>query len=411
MKEKQSPLLSFRFNLSELGGAFGDLGTLLPLAIALIAINGMNPTSVMALVGLFYIASGVYFRLPLPVQPLKAMSAIAIAQGLAPGIVTTAGLVMGLILLILSFTGAIRWLARIFPWPVVRGIQLGVGLILLKTAVQLILKPQLASGGPTTTWDTGGVVIPMGLLIAIGGIVLVLLLYRNNPVPASLALIILGLGISGSLGLFARLKGLELGFSLPIPHLPYPTELATAFFLLVIPQLPLTLGNAVVAAADTAKAYFGSAARRASHKALTGSMGLANLSAGVIGGMPMCHGSGGISAHYRFGARSGGSSLMIGGILLALALAVGKSLVVILSLIPFSILGVLLVFTGVQHAILVRDVKLWRDRAVVGMVGITGLAFNLALGFALGLGAFLALNYFRTPRRDWRGLFRDTPDK
>ncbi len=133
---------SFRFNLQELGGALGDLGTLLPLMLALVLINGLNTTSVLVGVGLFYIGSGLYFRIPTPVQPLKAVSAIAISMGLASSVIGAAGLLMGVILLLLSLTNFIRIVVKLFPQAVVRGIQLSIGLILFKKGIELAFNKQ-----------------------------------------------------------------------------------------------------------------------------------------------------------------------------------------------------------------------------------------------------------------------------
>lgn len=151
----------------------------------------------------------------------------------------------------------------------------------------------------------------------------------------------------------------------------------------------MTLGNAIVATADTAKVYFGEKAHRTTLPALSGGVGLTNIIAGFLGGMPICHGSGGLSAHYRFGARTGGASLMIGTVCLVLALFFGKSLVLVLSLIPLPILAVLLIFTAVQHGLLIRDLKARQDYIVAATVGITTIATNnLALGFASGITLF-----------------------
>ena len=366
---------SFKFSLSELSGALGDLGTLLPLAIGLIVINGLNPTTLLLVVGLAYIGSGVYYRIPMPVQPLKALSAIAIALALRPAVISAAGLIIGSLLLLLSITRLIVPLAKLFPKPVIRGIQLGLALILFKTALGLILEPQL--------------LLPdVSLVIAVVGIGLGLLSFKKGW-PASLVIIAFGLGVSGYFGFFTMLEGASFGPLLPSPQLPGSQELWLAFVLLVIPQIPLTLGNAIVATADTAKVYFGEKAHRTTLPALSGGIGLTNIIAGFLGGMPICHGSGGLSAHYRFGARTGGASLMIGAVFLALALFFGKSLVLVLSLIPLPILAVLLIFTAVQHGLLIRDLKARQDYIVAATVGIATIATNnLALGFASGIALF-----------------------
>lgn len=376
---------SFKFSLSELSGALGDLGTLVPLTVGLIVINGLNPTTLLLIVGLAYIGSGIYYRIPMPVQPLKALSAIAISLGLAPAVISAAGLIIGGLLLLLSITGLIIPLAKLFPKPIIRGIQLGLALLLLKTALSLISEPKLLL--PESAW-----------IIAIVGIGLGLLSFRNGW-PASLIIIAFGLGISGYLGWFATLKGANFGPVSLSSYIPARHELWLAFILLVIPQIPLTLGNAVIATADTAKVYFGDKAHRVSLRALSGSMGLTNIAAGFLGGMPVCHGSGGLSAHYRFGARTGGANLMIGIICLILALVFGKSLRLILPLIPLPVLAVLLIFTGVQHGLLIRDLKAKLDYLVAISIGVIAIiSGNLTIGFTTGIALCYLLKGLKTLR-------------
>ncbi|MEE8471894.1 MAG: putative sulfate/molybdate transporter [Dehalococcoidia bacterium] len=385
-------LLPLKLNRMEVGGALADLGTLLPLVVALISINRMNPTTILLIVSLLYIASGLYYRIPVPVQPLKAFAAIAIAGELAPGVISAGGLIMGILLLFLAATGLVGWVVKLFPKPVVRGIQFGVGLILLRTALNLIREPGLSPSGPSFTLELGSIGIPLGVLVALVGFVLVLLLLKSRRLPASLAVLLLGFAVSAYFGLFRGLDGVGLGFDPPVFRIPDVSELSAALFLLVVPQIPLTLGNAVVGMEDTARGYFGEGARRVGHRALCTSMGITNVVAGFLGGMPVCHGAGGLSAHYRFGGRTGASSIIIGSLLLVLALLLGRSVTVVLALIPFPILGVLLVFTGIQHSLLARDMRAWRARLLVVLIAVLALAANLAIGFAVGIIVYHILN-------------------
>jgi len=229
-------------------------------------------------------------------------------------------------------------------------------------------------------------VAALGLPVA--GLVGLVLLRRSKSqrLPAVLVALILGLVVSLAAGALEGLASLRLGLVLPALGVPSPGDLWLAAVLLVVPQLPLTLGNAVVATQRTAEDYFGPAARKVTYRALLTSMGVANLAAGFLGGLPVCHGSGGLTAHYRFGARTGGSNLLIGGGLIALAIFVDGNVVPLLALIPYPVLGALLVFTGVQHGLLARDVRGWQEVPSAGAVAALGFATgNLALGFGLGL--------------------------
>jgi len=390
------PLKSFKFNKWELGGALGDLGTLLPLMVALITLNHMNPTSVFLVVGLTYVLSGFFYRLPIPVQPLKAVAAIAIAAGLSAGVISASGLIMAAFLLILAVTGLIHPIARLFPTPIVRGIQLGVGLFLVKAGILLATSRQVLIGGGNAVVDIAHISVPVSLLLAVGCGLIMLILLKKQILPPALAIVSLGVVVGLAWGSFHGLSTIRLGLSLPPIRLPSAADLSTALIVLVIPQIPLTIGNAVFATSITAKTYFGPEARRVTPRALLTTMGISNLVAGLTGGVPVCHGSGGLTAHYRLGARTGGAPLMLGALLIGLGVAVDGNVLPILSLIPYSVLGVLTVFVGVRHALLVTDVRTPQDIVVVAVIAIVAfVTTNLAIGFASGIILHLAIKAVR----------------
>ena len=389
--DKQSEALtsgnSFRFNLQELGGALGDLGTLLPLMVALILINGLNTTIVLILVGLFYIASGLYFRIPAPVQPLKAVSAIAISLGLGASVIGASGLLMGIVLLLLSITNLIKFVVKLFPHAVVRGIQLSIAVILVRRGIEFAFSNQLFINKTSAT--TIPLEFPIGLLLALSALAVFVffkffVFRQTRRFPPSLALLVLGLGAGFALDPVLELR--QVNLDVPAIALPTLSDFWLALTLLVIPQLPLTLGNAVVGMSNTANDYFGEQAHRVTPRALTASMGLANLVAGLFGAVPMCHGSGGLTAHYQLGARTGAASLMIGVLLLTLGLIFGPSALPILTMIPLSVLGVLLMIVGFYHGFLIRDLRSKEHLVVAATVAtVTVTAGNLGLGFAAGI--------------------------
>lgn len=365
----------------------GDLGTLLPLMVALILINGLNPTSVLVSVGLFYIIAGLYYRIPTPVQPLKAVSAIAISLGLSASVLGAAGLLMGAILLLLSFTNLITHVVKLFPQAVVRGIQLSIGLILFRKGIELAINKQTFISG--AAHSPGLNQFPLGILLAISALLIFVLfkfvfLKQSQRFPPSLAMLTFGLGAGI---IFSPVSGLDkLSPQLPNLTLPGAADFWLALTVLVIPQLPLTLGNAVVGMWDTARTYFQDKAHRVTPRALTTSMGLANITAGLLGAMPMCHGSGGLTAHYKLGARTGAANVMIGGLLLTLGIFFGYAALPFLSLIPLSVLGVLLAIVGIYHAFLIRDLTARKQLAVAGAVAVVAIVTgNLALGFGAGI--------------------------
>lgn len=407
MRARQStPLPPFKFDLQEVGGALGDLGTLLPLAVAMVLVNGLDGALVLAAAGLFYMGSGLYFRIPMPVQPLKAVAAISIALALPPSVIGAAGLIMGLILTLLSWTNLISHIARLFPRPVVRGIQLSIGLVLVKKGAQLALDDKNLLPAGVIPLNLGQ--LPVSVLLA-GAALLVFFAFRfmsrrwPGVFSPSLAIVIFGFGAGALIAPLPPVGRIAVEFS--NPTIPRAGDIWLAFTTLVIPQLPLTLGNAVVGTWDAARTYFADGARRASPRSLTASMGLANLAAGMLGAMPMCHGSGGLTAHYRLGARSGASNLIIGGLLLASGILFGHGALPLLSLMPLSVLGVMLAVVGTYHAFLARTVKGPNELLTALVVAAIAVAWgNLAMGTAAGIILHWALGFIAARGPSWRKL-------
>src|SRR5574341_2655902 len=180
-----------RFDARELSGGLGDIGVMIPIVATLIISNGFNATSVLLVFGVTYLGTGLYFRIPLPVQPLKAMAAIAIAQGLSPEVVSAAGLVVAAILLLLAGTGLIRPIATLFSRPVVRGIQLAVGLLLVQAGVRLAASGGIVRSGDVVAIQFAGIEAPAGLVIA--AILLPLLLLATSRTRRPLMIVLLPL--------------------------------------------------------------------------------------------------------------------------------------------------------------------------------------------------------------------------
>jgi SulP family sulfate permease len=192
------------------------------------------------------------------------------------------------------------------------------------------------------------------------------------------------------------LDNLKIGFSLPeVLPFGWPTaaDFTFALLALVLPQIPMTLGNAVIAYADLSAEYFGEHSKKVTYKATCISMALANLLSSAIGGMPLCHGAGGLAGHFRFGARTAGSNLMIGTLFVVLAIGLGSHCLAIIHLLPLSILGVLLLFAGSQLALTVMDLNDRCDLFVCLIIlGIT-LATNLAVAFIAGIAIAYLLKW------------------
>ncbi len=385
---------SYTFDRVEFAGSLGDLGTLIPLSVSLMVITGLSVTPVLLMVGLFYIFSGLYFKLPIPVQPLKVMSVIAIAYPLkiSVSVMAAAGITFGIVLLVLSITGAIDAIGKWFKKPVVRGIQIGLGFILINKGIGFILKPDLLIQQKDLIPVIQG--IPINTVVGFLGCLITLLLLSNKRFPATLVIITGGIIIGI---IFGPLDGISLfpGPSSVQIYLPVPQDFINAFFLLVIPQIPLTIGNAVIGTSDACITLFGKGkhTEKATYRGFAVSMGLTNIATGIIAGMPMCHGAGGVAAHYRFGARTGGSNIMIGTIFIIIALAFGQTGVALLSLIPNGILGVLLLFAGLELTMMIKDIEDKNDLFISFFIAGIGFATtNMAIAFLIGIFTMELMN-------------------
>ncbi len=366
-----SRLHLMRFDRRELAGAVADVGVLVPIAVALIVKNGLSPTAVFLPAALLYLLAAAVYRLPVPVQPLKALGAIAIAKGLGSNEIAAAALIMGVIFLVLGQTGLIDLASRAFPRVLIRGVQLTVGLLLLKIAWGLVTA---APKGFDEYALAPRWAVPLGI-----SVVLLALLLRSRP----MSLVLIGIGVVAMLVLAAG-KASWGPSAITAPSLTWHT-FGKAFTVLVIAQLPLTFANSCLATADAAGKYFGERARRVRPGRLASTLGCANLFSGAISGMPVCHGAGGMTAHYAFGARTGGAPLVMGGSLLTLAVVGGSGLAGLLTAFPLPVLAGLLATAGLLHIGLLRDLRGWWSWALALLVGIAGFEVNLALALGIGL--------------------------
>lgn len=360
--------------IGDLTGAFADLGVMVPLATTLVLVNGLDAGAVFVCAGALAVMSGAYFKIPFPVQPLKALTAVAVAQQLAPQVVHAAGIEIALFLLLLSIGGIAEAIARVFTRPIVRALQLGVGVLLVITAIRLVAGPPDAfRATPPPPWP---------FLLAVGAFAAVWWAARTR--RYAIALVTLGAGIGFAVTIASPSLS-SPSLSLPSLGFPHGRDFTTAFFLLVIPQLPLTFGNAVVAVSDVARDYFGDAARRVTPARVCVSCGVGNVVSGLIGGMPMCHGAGGLTAHVRLGARSARMNVVLGTAFLILGLLFASEITVILGSLPVWALAAFLAYAGLRHAFLVADLR-GAELLLALAAGAAGALFgNLAYTVAIGL--------------------------
>jgi SulP family sulfate permease len=358
----------------EIAGALADVGVLVPIAVVLIVSNGLSATAALLPAGVLYVCAGLVYGLPIPVQPLKAFGAIAIAKGLGVDVIAAGAMLMGLIFLVLARSGALDLAARAFPRPLVRGVQLAVGLLFLKIAWGLVTDPPKAFASTALPPD---IALALAALVLVAGIAL-----RTRSV--TILLVAAGLTIA----LAEAGPDLSAGPSpVSVPSMD-AAAVWTALTLLVLPQVPLTFANSCLATSDAARAYFGERAAAVRPGLLATTLGSANVLAGTIGGMPVCHGAGGLTAHYSFGARTAAAPILMGVTLLVLALTLGAGLAALLAAFPLPILAGMLACAGVLHVRLLRDLRGRWPLSVAIVVGVVGVTLNLALGLLIGLAAW-----------------------
>lgn len=372
----------------EASGAVADLGVLVPIAVTLVVANGLSPTAVLLPAGMLYVVVARVYRLPVAVQPLKAFGAVAIAAGLGADVIAAGSLLMGGIFVVLGIGGGLDRVARLFPTSVIRGVQLSVGLLFAKVAWGLVTAP------PAAFTDQ---LAPPWLMIGALALFALLLWLRSR-----IVLMVVVLALLAATVLLLR-SGTALPGLGPAPvSLPTLTldSFAVAFVMLVLPQLPLTFANSCLAPADAARTYFGAAAAPVTPSRLARTLGGANLFAGAISGMPVCHGAGGLSAHYAFGARTWRAPALLGGVLVVLALGFGAVMAGLLPLFPVSVLAALLGVAAVVHIGLLRDVRGATDWTIALVVGAVGAFGNLGVAVLLGLAAAFAASWWRRSREE-----------
>lgn len=311
------------------GGALGDLGTLIPLGLGAVGLAGLAPIPVLLGFAVFYIATGLYYRLPVPVQPMKAVAALLLTTQVSSQSLVASGVLIGVILLVLGVTGWINGTARLIPRSVLSGLQLGLGLMLANVSLGLMVTS-----------------LPLGL-VTLAILAVTLKLLPNWPAA------LIGLIGAVALGILLEAPGLMLpvadSVAFSLPELPGIDDWQQAVSTMVLPQLALTLTNAIVLTALVVGDYFGEQSHRVSPARLSVSTGLANLFMVPFGALPMCHGAGGVAAHYRFGARTGLAPVLLGTALLMVAFIPGGLSVI--AAIPMAGLGALLFVAAVEFAL------------------------------------------------------------
>ncbi|WP_336327837.1 putative sulfate/molybdate transporter [Halovenus sp. HT40] len=341
------------FAWNELTGAVGDSVTVLPIVVTVAVLTELSLTVMLVWFGVFQIVWGLYYGVPISIEPMKALAALVIAGSITTGELLLAGLILGAALLVLGGTGSLSRLGRYIGNPVVRAIQFGVALVLLETGLRL-----------------GAADFRLAGLAAVVALAFIAVGYRNL---GAFAVLLVG-------GVVAALQtGLPAPTLPPVPagFVQFDTlSLTTGTIEAALGQFAMTVGNAALAASILLGDYFD---RTISPDELSMSMGVMNLAAVPFGALPMCHGSGGIAGKYAFGARTAGANVILGVAYIAVALlAVGM-----VTAYPTAVLGVILALVALQLGW--TSLRQTDSIFFVVAVGVLGLVVNLAAAFLVGV--------------------------
>ena len=368
-----------RYDLAELSGAFGDLGTLVPFLVAYLAIVKMDPVGVLLGFGGAMIATGLWYRTPFPVQPMKAIGAAAATQAAGIAIVTPAmvvgsGLVTSVIWLVLGATGLAKKVAAWIPRPALLGVVLGLGFSFMLEGIRFM---------SANAW----VAAPL----------LAFALLANARLAVMPVLLVAGavMAVVQDPAVAQQLAAVRPGFKLPAFAWPTLTmnDLWLGAVLLALPQLPLTFGNALLAIKDENNRHFPD--RPVAERGISLSTGLANAWTSAVGGVPVCHGAGGMAGHMKFGARTGGATVMVGVLLLVLGLFFADSVGVLLRLFPQPVLGVILFLAGAELALSSREAG---EERVGRFVLLTTAAFTV---IHVGVAVVFGIAAYHVSKRGW----------
>jgi hypothetical protein len=352
-----------RPRLGDLTGAFGDLGTLLPLAAGLVLVAQVDAAGFFIAFGIATIASGFAFRLPVPVQPQKAVAAAAIAEGWRANWVYGATLGIGLLWLVLALTPLLGWVRSAVPTFIARGVQLGLAFTLGAQALAL-----LTSSAP----------------LAAFGLVILVLTLRNRAVGVA--------AVALAAALVMPREALAMPFTPALPDvvLALPTDVVEGMLRGGLAQMPLTLANAIIATAALSARYFQGS--DLGERKLAASTGAINVVAAAVGGPPLCHGAGGLAAQYFYGARTVWKNIIEGTIALALGLFFAPGLGSFLAAFPAPLLGALLLLVALELLSSAQGLFGWQGWIATGMA-VVAVSVNIGIAFFAGFVLAYAVRF------------------
>ncbi|MBS7637404.1 putative sulfate/molybdate transporter [Candidatus Bathyarchaeota archaeon] len=370
-----------RFNLRELGGALGDFLPLHPLFLSSVRVLGLNPASSMLVMGASNILLGAYYRIPLPIEPMKALTIYAIANRWDAGLIFATAFGTAILWLSLSISGLLDRMLRFVPDDVVKGIQLALAVYFLSKSIELMgASPGIA-------------------LLSIAVIVMAMTPTRwRIPIPPTLLLFPIGI-MMASFSLMEE-GPIAMGFYIPRVHLFSIGDVWRGMLEVGFAQAFLTLSNAILATRNAVNERF---TRKIRDGQLALNMGLMNLGAAFLGCVPLCHGSGGFMTQYLYGARTGGAMVMEGVIELVFALSLSTVVTHIFSRFPLAIIGAMLLPASIELGRGALRLRGWRMLTAI-LVAAASYLTNFGVGFLIGLAVHLTALKLRLIEPESKGL-------
>ncbi|MCX8124528.1 MAG: putative sulfate/molybdate transporter [Spirochaetes bacterium] len=364
--------IDIKIDRNELSGAFGDMGTVIPLLVGILVATGMDAGVVFIAYGLMQIFTGFIYKIPMPVQPLKAVALIVITQKLSGDIVVCGGFTIGVLMLVLTAFGVIDVFAKIIPKAVIRGIQFGLGLQLIMLSIKEYIPSEKFS-------DYILVFVSFSIIVVLLG---------NRRIPPALILIPVGIVygmVFGTDGIAHELSHKHNFFnSLTLENI------IKGFVILALPQIPLSLGNSIFATSQLSKDLFPQ--KSVSPRKIAFTYAIMNIMNPLIGGIPVCHGSGGMAGHYTFGARTGGSVILFGLAMTITGVVFGANGIYILQMFPLPLLGVILFFEALTLLGLISDVIGNSFDLKISLI-VAALIVTIPYGYVIGMLTGICVNY------------------
>jgi hypothetical protein len=344
--------------LQELSGAFGDIGTFLPVFYALsgsgnnLGSSRISVSSTLVFSGLANIFTGVFFGVPLPVQPMKAIAATVLLKNGSHEYdkveVASAGLFVAGVIFVLSVSGLLHWFMKVIPTPLVKGIQMGTGLSLVMASLNMLTDFDWHHSS-TFIDALGQIGSGLGMIVLLAFLFFLATRSHNSFAVTIVAVIAIWMLVDQTLKVVFDHQAWPQHLSLWDPRvlIPTPAQFLFGATNAGLGQVPLTALNSIVAVTFLVRDLLPDV-EAPSATSIGLSVSAMNLVGCWFSAMPTCHGSGGLAAQYRFGARSGSSVIFLGSLKLLIGLFASEYALSYFEVFPMTLMGVFLFLAGVE---------------------------------------------------------------